>query len=1143
MQKQTSSPNAVFLAASDLVNFLACEHLTALDLKALNPESNLQKVGADESTKLIQDKGFAHEKRYLQQLVEIERDVVDLSQLKGSLDAKLKATVNAMKEGKAVIFQAALQHDQFIGYADFLIRVDKPSQLGKFSYEVIDTKLARSPKAKFFIQLCFYSDLIAQIQGILPEKMHLVLGGQEHDRLKPQDYRVADYIHYYRTVMTTFIDFIDSGAKNTYPETCEHCDLCHWRDRCQNQWLTDDHLNQVANIRKNQIRNLKNADITTLEALANLPSNQAIPRVQGGTLLKLRTQAQLQQYKKSKGENKFELLPDDANKMSGLYRLPVPDIGDLFFDMEGNPFESGGLEYLFGVYYFDNKEAQFKAFWAHDRQEERKAFEDFMDFVRERLKIYPNAHIYHYNHYEVTALKRLMSVHGTRENDMDNLLRRQKFVDLYKVVREAMQTSEPGYSIKNLETFYMPDDPRQGDVKNAGASIVYYENWRIEENKDKKADILESIRAYNEYDCRSTYELRQWLIEKRPDAMPWFSIQEKKEEDKDNASQPNEWELRLEKYRTDLVGQLPQDKTTWTAKQHLRELLYFLLDFHRRCDKPAWWKIFERQEHFWSGNREALFEDVECIVDMELLSSKPVDRSNLYTYRYPEQEIKFSKGDACIRVDSLEGVNSIESLDEEKRSVKLKVGNTKKLPKLLTISKSGPIQTSVLKDALLRFADSYIKEENRYQAIQALLSKELPKIQNHQLGLPIISNETEVTQQVIDAINNLQNSYLFIQGPPGAGKTYTGSHVIVDLLKRGKKVGVSSLSHKAINNLLAAVDTLAQEQNIAFQGIKKSDNNRPETHFNGKFIGNIFDNKIDIANSNLIAGTAYLFARPEFDQQLDYLFVDEAGQISLANLVAMATSACNIVLMGDQMQLGQPIQGTHPGESGKSALEYLLGDEATIAPESGVFLATTWRMHEDVCRFISEAVYDGKLHPEPHNQKQRLILQPNAHKTLKTTGIGFLPVEHAGCSQRSEKEAILVKDIYQNLLQQSYQDKNGNKHPMTADDILVLSPYNMQVNLLKRILPEDARVGTVDKFQGQEAQVVIISMATSSGEELPRDIEFLYSKNRLNVSISRAKCLALLVASPALMAVKCNTIEQIALVNTLCQLQDYSVIN
>ena len=246
------------------------------------------------------------------------------------------------------------------------------------------------------------------------------------------------------------------------------------------------------------------------------------------------------------------------------------------------------------------------------------------------------------------------------------------------------------------------------------------------------------------------------------------------------------------------------------------------------------------------------------------------------------------------------------------------------------------------------------------------------------------------------------------------------------------------------------------------------------------------------------------------------------------------------VLLGDQMQLQQPIQGVHPGHSGESALDYLLQGEATIADDRGVFLDTTWRMHADVCRFISEAVYDGRLYPEPDNQKQRLVLTPGAHAALRPTGIRFVPVQHDGCSQRSQEEAAVVHALYASLLEQSYVDRKGKRHHMSPDHILVVAPYNMQVNLLEATLPDGARVGTVDKFQGQEAEVVIVSMATSSGEYLPRFMEFLYSKNRLNVALSRARCLALLVASPALMTIKCNTIEQMELVNTLCWVDEYA---
>jgi uncharacterized protein len=502
---------------------------------------------------------------------------------------------------------------------------------------------------------------------------------------------------------------------------------------------------------------------------------------------------------------------------------------------------------------------------------------------------------------------------------------------------------------------------------------------------------------------------------------------------------------------------------------------------------------------------------------------------------FPEQETKLETGDSAVRIDTLESLNDL-TVDEKERRATFKIGAKREAPPArISIGPGLPIKTKALQTALYRFADSRVAGNGRYSAINAFLGRRLPQIKGREPGAPIIDESREAMPQIVRAIAGLDGSYVFVQGPPGAGKTFTGSHVIVALLQQGFRVGVSSNSHKAINNLLRKVDEVADAERFHFSGAKKSTKNDPDTMLGGRIIEDVFDNK-DIIGSDhrLIAGTAWLFADPGLDQALDFLFVDEAGQVAVANLVAMGTSARNLVLLGDQMQLGQPIQGVHPGRSGESSLDYLLDGLATIPPEQGIFLKTTWRMHPDVCRFISEAVYDGRLEPEPKNAVRTLLLDADAHPALRPTGVRYLPASHDGCSQRSEEEADLVKDLVLNLLTQRYRDKDGIEHAMQLENILVVAPYNMQVNLLKRVLPQGARVGTVDKFQGQEAEVVIVSMATSSGEYLPRYIEFLYSKNRLNVAISRAKCLAVFIANPALMNIRCTTPEQMALVNTLC---------
>ncbi|MGE4579125.1 MAG: TM0106 family RecB-like putative nuclease [Desulfuromonadales bacterium] len=1113
-------------SASDLVNFLECEHLTTLDL--VNLDTPLPKAEDDEQAELIQKKGLEHEARYLQDLQESGVAVFDAKASGQSIVAAAEATKRAMAEGVPVIFQGCLHSPEFVGYVDFLRRVDHPSGLGNFSYEVVDTKLARSPKAKFIIQLCLYSDLLSVDQGFLPHNIHVVLG----DRTE-QSYRLADYYRYYRSVKARFLERMKGGLASTYPEPCAHCDLCHWRNLCQEQWTQDDHLCQVANITKIQIDKLRSGGITTLAGLAQLKPDDHVPTMQDATFQRLRRQAALQLERRETGKDLFELLETDPAETKGFRRLPHPDPGDLFFDMEGDPLEEGGLEYLFGVYYHDDGQPKFQPFWAHSRQEERQAFQDFMAFVMDRLARYPNMHIYHYAPYEETALKRLMSLHGTCEAEVDHLLRSEKLVDLYKVVRESLLASEPRYSIKNLETFYM--EKRTGEVTNAGASIVFYEHWK--ETRDPA--LLKQIHDYNEDDCRSTYLLREWLLGIRPGDLPWFNADTEETAEQQKSDRVHEAEARLADYANRLLGGLPEERAEWSDDDRMRELVYQLLDFHRRADKPSWWAMFARQEM----TEEELIEDPEAIGGLVAAPQCPPvaeKQSLIYTYRYPEQEFKLKAGDDCQRSDTLERAGKIEDIDEKQRLVRIKRGKRSgPLPERLSVITTGPINNEILKEAVYRFADSVLAGDHRYAAIEAILRRSPPEISGLASGASVVAGGGETTPQVSEAVSRLQESYLFIQGPPGTGKTYTGSHVIVDLLEQGATVGVSSNSHKAINNLLEAVEERAAEKQVRIQGVKKSSGS--DTFLNGTMIEDVTDKRAVIGSgANLVAGTAWLFADPDLDQSLDYLFIDEAGQVALANLVALGTCAKNIVLLGDQMQLQQPVQGVHPGHSGESTLDYLLQGKATIPDDQGVFLGTTWRMHQDVCRFISDAVYDGRLHPEAKNQNQRLVLAPDAHPELRPSGIRFIGIDHSGCSQRSEQEAEIVRSLYESLLGQRYLNRDGIEHPMSAENILVVAPYNMQVNLLKDVLPRDARVGTVDKFQGQQAEVVIVSMATSSAEFLPRYMEFLYSKNRLNVAISRARCLALLVANPKLMAIKCHTVEQMALVNTLCWISENS---
>lgn len=1116
------------VSASDLVGFLECEHFTTLSLKDL--VTRLKRAEDDETARLIQDKGFAHEASYLEKLKAQGLRVAEMPD-KGDAAELAQRTEAAMREGHDVVFQATFLSGQRFGRADFLRRVDRPSKLGAYSYEVQDTKLARSPKAKFVIQLCYYSDLLNEAQGVEPHSMHLILGdGTE------RSFRVANYSRYFGPVLDQFLQFVSTNAGNTEPERCAHCPYCPWRDLCSEQWVREDHLNQVAGITRNQIDRLRVSGTRTLAALAKLAPGARVPKLQFEAVDKVRSQAALQLAFRETGKRDVEILPLDPAGRRGFFRMPQPDAGDVFFDMEGDPLEAQGLEYLFGVRYLEGEEPRFQAYWGHTPEEEAAAFEAFMDFVTERRRRSPAMHIYHYGAYEPSALKRLMSLHGTREAQVDDLLRGGVFVDLYKVVRESMRTSESGYSIKDIEAFYMP--PREGDVKDAGASIVHYERWRL----TKDAAELEKIRSYNEDDCRSAHLLRGWLLEKQPAGVTWYTGERTvTADDKPVSDKTKLIEDALEVYREKLLGPLPEDRAIWTAEHHFRELVFQLLDFHRRSDKPQWWAMFARRDM----TEDEMIEDIECLGGLRMLVDRPpvpIKKSLVYTFSYPEQETKLRAGNTCYRADTAERLGEIVVLDEEALEVQIKIAASREVSEAMSIGPDGPVNSEALRKAVWRFGDSIVLDDGRFSALRSLLNKEPPKFTDRPAGsLVIVSNGGEPADEALKATLALDRSYLFIQGPPGAGKTTTGSQLIVGLLNAGKRVGVTSNSHKVVNNLLREIEVEAAKKGVRFIGAKKSNKDDPDGHINGTLIKDYFKNP-EVLNPNhaLIAGTAWLFADPDLEGKLDYLFVDEAGQVSLAHLVAMGTSAQNILLLGDQMQLGQPVQGVHPGRSGESSLEYLLDGQAAVAEDRGIFLATTWRMHDDVCRFISDAVYDGRLKPDAKNQNQRLMLNGSQHPAISATGIRFVPVVHDGCAQRSEPEAEVVKALVESLLQQRYVTKKGEEKPITLNDILVVAPYNAQVNYLKSVLPANTRVGTIDKFQGQQAEVVIASMTTSSGQYLPRNIEFLYSKNRLNVAVSRAKCLAIVVASPELLKVRCNTVEQMELVNTLCWLQQYA---
>jgi uncharacterized protein len=1089
----------LILSPSDLNNFLECEHLTGLDLTVAEGEL-ARTVAENGQAQLIRRKGEEHERAFLASLLAAGTSVFAVDHTEGWTKAAA-ATQEAMRDGVEVIYQAAFASEGWLGSADFVERVERSSRLGPFSYEVADTKLARTTKPHFLLQLCFYSEQVGRIQGIPPETMHVILGTNER-----ATFRVSDFDAYHRHVRERLLAWLSERPK-TYPHRVAHCDVCNWDAICTQKRLDDDHLSLVSHMRRGWADKLGEAGMGTLTALALAPVDAQVP-LRPEIFARLREQAELQYRHRLSGEHEYRLLP--AADGRGLALLPKPSKRDVFFDMEGDPFFEAalGLEYLFGVVTLENGEPCFRAFWAHDRAEEKHAFEQLVDFLIGQLDCDPDMHVYHYAQYEPAALRRLMGEHATREDEVDRLLRREVFVDLYRVVEQSLRLSQPRYGLKQVEAFYLP--PRQEELSAGEDSILMFEEWL--ETGD--ATLLQAIERYNETDCRSTLALREWLLERRREA--GVSFWREPPPARELSEESAEAIAERERLKASLVHDAKEGD--------VRLLVAHLLDYHRREDKPVWWAYFRRRDL----SPAELVDDSEAIGELSPadVPAEPLKRSLVHTLSFPPQQHKLEPGEV---VDpATERAEEITEIDDELGLVRLRRGPSRTdepLPRALV--PGGPLDTRYQRAALRRVGETIVAGQGWYRALQDLLARERPRIRGVEPGGSLQAGTADI-DEVKRLASRLDASHLFIQGPPGSGKTWTGARLIVDLLRLRKRVGVAAPSHKAIHNLLAEVERVALAEGVRFRGLKKC-GVKAETQYPG---GGSIRNSKQLANFTdpgvqLLGGTAWLFAREELDSSLDYLFIDEAGQVSLADAVAMGTAARNLVLLGDPLQLAQVSKGIHPAGSGGSVLEHLLTDHLTIPADRGIFLNRTWRMHPDICDFVSEMVYDGRLKPAPGRERQGV--------ESVGAGIRYIPVEHEGRSQASPEEADRVRAEIEALKGRSYSNSDGQTRPLQNADIIVVAPYNAQVRTLRATLPDDVRVGTVDKFQGQEAPIVFYSTASSSGSDLPRNLEFLFSRERLNVAISRAQCLAIVVGSPRLLDVRCHTTEQMQMVNALCR--------
>mgnify|MGYP000176761121 CR=1 FL=1 len=1074
------------LSPSDLSGFLACPHLTQLDLRAARCELAKPRL-ADPHAELIRRKGDEHEAAHLARLEREGRVVVRMPRYEDEgFDAAeaRRLTEEAVRAGVAdVVYQAFLTDGTWRGFADFLERTPDGA------YEPVDTKLARTAKPEHVLQLCFYAEQLERIQGQAPRALHLELGSGRRETFAARE--VAPY---YRRVRERFLAAL-AGAGETYPWPCAHCSLCDWRHACRERLVADDSPVLVAGLGRSVAEQLAGGGIATLAALAALPAGSRLDGLRAERLEPLRHQAELQLHRRRTGTHRVDLLPLEDGR--GFHLLPEPSPGDVWLDLEGHPyFEPGrGLEYLFGwCCRDDDGELRYTALWGHDRAGERAAFEGFVDWLAERRRRHPGLHVYHYAAYEKSALRRLTGEHGTREDEIDELLRQEVLVDLYRVVKQALRASVESYSIKVVEELYGFE--RTAAVSGGDESAVLFERWL--ETGD--GALLDAIRLYNEEDCRSTVALHEWLLAQRPGDLPWRPAPEGRE----RTPEAEERDAARAALRDALLGGTDEGGPRW--------LLAHLLDYHRREARPQWWEWFQHL----TLDEEELVADTDTIGGLEPAGEPvPERRSLVYRLRFPPQEHKLgSKG-----VDPRTEKSYAIEVDDERGLVHLRRATGRVAEPLpVALVPPRPIGDAVKRDALLRLARSYRAGDGRYPALVQLLERAPPP------GPP--------GDDVVAAALALEHGYLFVQGPPGSGKTWLGARAAVALLRAGRRVGVTALSHKAIHKLLDDVEEEAARVGFRFLGLKKcGDEDDGDTAYRGPhgFVENAekYPELLD-PGVQLVAGTTWVFPREELEREgrVDVLFVDEAGQLALADVLAAGVSADRLVLLGDPSQLPQVSQGAHPEGASASVLEHLLGDAQTVPPERGIFLEQTWRLRPELCAFTSEAYYEERLG----------WAEPCERRTLGAgDGLVLRYVEHAGRGQSSWEEADAVADEIRALLGTPFTDERGATRPLEAADVLVVAPYNAQVRALRARVPAGVRVGTVDKFQGQQAPVVVVSLASSSGEDAPRGIGFVFDRHRVNVATSRAQCRAVLVCAPRLLEADCRTVEQMRLVAAVCR--------
>ncbi len=1107
--------DSVIYSASDLASAARCEYALLREFDAKLGRGQRVTV-TDELLDRTATLGDEHEQRRLDQLRDVRGEVAVIGRpvpfTVDNVTAAADQTRRAVERGVDVVYQAAMFDGRFVGFADFLVLRD-----GK--YQVSDTKLARSAKVTALLQIAAYAETLSQKGIVVHPEAELILGNGS-----VVTYQVDELIPVYREQRARLQRLLDEHLAQGSPVSWDDTGVraCFRCPACEEQVRATDDLLLVAGLRVTQRAKLLDAGITTVAELA--AHDGPVPDVSARSLTAMVAQARLQMLQRVSGTAQFEVV--DAQPLT---LLPNPDEGDLFFDFEGDPLWTAdgvdwGLEYLFGVLE-GGRAGRFHPLWAHDRPDERQALIDFLALVAKRRKRYPNMHVYHYAAYEKTALLRLAGRHGVGEDEVDDLLRSGTLVDLYPIVRKSIRTGSESLSLKALEPLYMGSRLRSGDVTTATDSITQYAKYselRADGELDDAAAVLKEIEDYNQYDCVSTRELRNWLlIQAFEGGVTPLGAQPVSEGGA--IEEPDALAMKLEEFSGVAAS---ADRT---PEQTAVALVSAARGYHRREDKPFWWAHFNRLNYpvdEWSGDADVFVVDqAKVAVDWNkppraqkmqrrLQLTGELARGALNSKVYALYEPPAPAGLTDNPDRRATGHAEVVECDDPTVPTEVIIlertppdGNTfHELPFALT--PNGLVNTKPLREAVERAAvdvAAALPDLPDTAAMDILLRR--PPRTRSGAGLP---RHGDAIDDITAAVADLDCSYLAVHGPPGTGKTYTAAHVITRLVaESGWRIGVVAQSHAVVENLLqGTIDAGIDPARVA----KK---NADRGHVDWQVIGDSeYAAFISSTTGCVIGGTAWDFANPGRvpPGSLDLLVIDEAGQFCLANTIAVAAAAANLLLLGDPQQLPQVSQGTHPEPVDGSALGWLVEHHRTLPAERGYFLDRSRRMHPAVCAPVSTLAYEGRLQPLAEVTAAR---QLDGHPP----GLQVLRVQHEGNSTESPEEADAIADLIQTLVGRAWTTEKGTR-PLTPADVLVLAPYNAQVVLLRRHLADaglgEVRVGTVDKFQGAEAPVAIVSMTASSVEDIPRGIPFLLKRNRLNVAISRAQYCAVVVRADAL---------------------------